>query len=479
MRRFLYIWVFVFIASVAAAQEGTRVIDSLENALAVQQGREKVETMIELSKAFFDFSFDDCINWSEKAIQLSKEMGDSELEADACYSIGVHYGYHSDLDLARVYLKQSFDLYQRSGNENKAFEALWNQAYFELVLGNMDTAYAAFQEVKSMAERRHDSLACAQASANLAIAQYQRDDIESSINSFLFSKAYYEALHDTTALAEVDMNLATLYSECGRSSEARELFVSVMPLLEAYRNYDFLLLAYKNYGILFARDLINYDSANYYFEKALSVTEREGLSRQDRQTMTNTKADVLTELGNVACAQRQFLEATKYYEQALSLAEGNGYHFGIMQAVLGLGQLYAQQGQAAKSLHYLERYAEEASRSGITMMDASVKKSLIMDYARLGRYSEMGKELDELDEQRAALTRENADISNRIRELRGEVDDLLVQYDSQSAQIQALQSQCNHYRLAFFGLLAIALFALVLLVVYKIVRKKRAKTKKG
>ena len=102
-----------------------------------------------------------------------------------------------------------------------------------------------------------------------------------------------------------------------------------------------------------------------------------------------------------------------------------------------------------------------------------------MDYARLGRYSEMGKELDELDEQRAALTRENADISNRIRELRGEVDDLLVQYDSQSAQIQALQSQCNHYRLAFFGLLAIALFALVLLVVYKIVRKKRAKTKKG
>lgn len=479
MKRVINILVFLCLSLMTFAQEETRVVDSLRSVLVRQEGHEKVETMIELSKAFFELSFDDCIDWGEKAIQLSQEIGDLELEADAYYSLGVHYGYHSDLDLAHEYLKKSYSLYQQTGNEDKAFESLWNQAYFEVVLGNMDSAYTAFQDVLLMAECRHDSLACAQASANLALVQYQRDDLEGSINSYLFSKAYFEALHDTATLVGIDMNLATLYGECGRSTEARELFELVIPLLEAYNSYDFLLVAYKNYGLLFARDFINYDSATYYFEKALAITEMEDLSRQDRQTISNTKADVLTELGNVAFVQKQFIEAKQYYEEALSLAEGNGYHFGKMQAALGLGQLYAKMGQATQSLQYMDRYAEEASLSGITLMEPVVKKFLILDYARLGRFDEMEKELENLDEQRAALVRENADVYEHNRTLENEISELLHQYDSQSDQIQTLQTQRNHYRLAFFGLLAIVLAVQVFLAAYKIVRKKRAKIEKG
>ena len=477
MKRLINILVFCCLSLVGLAQEETRVVDSLLSVLPSQEGREKVETMIELSYAFFDFSFDDCIDWSEKAIQFSQEIGDLEFEADSYYSLGIHFGYHSDLDFAQEYLKKSYNLYQQTGNEDKAFESLWNQAYFEMVLGNMDSAYTAFQDVMLMAECRHDSLACAQASANLALVQYQRDDLEGSINSYLFSKAYFEALHDTATLVGIDMNLATLYGECGRSTEARELFVLVIPLLEAYNSYDFLLVAYKNYGLLFARDFINYDSATYYFEKALAITEMEDLSRQDRQTISNTKADVLTELGNVAFVQKQFLEAKQYYEEALLLAEGNGYHFGKMQAVLSLGQLYAKMGQATQSLQYMDRYAEEASHSGITLMEPVVKKILILDYARLGRFDEMEKELENLDEQRVALVRENADIYEHNRTLKNEISELLLQYESQSDQIQTLQAQRNHYRLAFFGLLAIILVAMDFWIFRRILLNNRHRSK--
>jgi tetratricopeptide (TPR) repeat protein len=225
--------------------------------------------------------------------------------------------------------------------------------------------------------------------------------------------------------------------------------------------------------------LINYDSANYYFEKALSVIELSDVSRAERQTMANSKADVLTELGNVAMSQNQLQKALAYYQEALSLAESYGYHFGHMQTMLSLGQLYAQMGQAAQSLYYLERYSEEASSSGITLMEYAVKKSLILDYARLGRYDEMKKELDNLDEQRLSLTRENADVLDQIRELNDEVFDLVKRHESQNEQIETLKAQRNQYRLAFFGLLAIALFTVVLFVAYKIVSKKRAKIEKG
>lgn len=475
MKRWLFI-VSLFVSSISSfAQDEIRTIDSLESVMAKQEGREKVETMIELSRAFFDFSFDDCIAWSEKAIRLSKEIGDTEIEAEANYSLGIHYGYHSDLDLSQLYLKKALDIYMQSGNEIKAFESLWNIAYFELLLGNMDTAYTAYQKVVTMAEQLNDSLAYAQAISNIAAVQYQRDDIEGSIESFLISKAYYNALHDTAALAEVDMNLATVYGECGRINEARELFVSVIPMLEALRNYDFLLLAYKNYGLLFTRDMINYDSANYYFVKALAVTEMEGVSRQDRQTMANTKADVLTELGNLAFAKKNYQDAVFYYEKALSLAESNGYHFGQMQAMLGFGQLYAKMGQAAQSLRYLERYTDEVKHSGITLMESAVKKSLIIDYARLGLFSEMEKELEILDEQRADLARENVDLYKTNNALEIENTNLLAEHMDNTKQIAALRIALNHYRLAFFGLLTIVLAALVFIAAYKFVRKKRTK----
>ena len=240
-----------------------------------------------------------------------------------------------------------------------------------------------------------------------------------------------------------------------------------------------LLTAYKNYGMLFARDFINYDSASYYFEKALACTDLESMSRADRQTMTYTKADLLVEMGNVAVAQHDEQAAKRYFDEALSLAEAYKYHFGMMQAALSLGQLYAQQGKAPLSLHYLGIYAEEARKSGITMMESAAKKPLILDYARLGRFDEMTLELDALDEQKQALQRENNDLYDQLVALQDETQWLHSKYETQNTKIETLQSQRDQYRLAFFGLLALALFVLVLLVAYKIVRKNRVKTKKG
>lgn len=475
MKRLFNILILLFLTTFCFAQEETRVIDSLESVLCTQQGTERINTMIQMVWAFYDVSFDDGINWGEKARQLAHESGDVELEAQAVYAMGVQYGYHNDLDLAQDYLKEAYDLFEQVGNETKAFDALWNQAYFELILGNMDTASMAFQKVQAMAERIQDSMAYALAGFNLGFVQYQRNDFEGAIAAFKSSRKVYEFFNDSASMAMADVNLATCYGECGRNSEAKALFASVIPRLEALKEYDDLLNAYKNYGLLFERDHINYDSAYYYFEKALEVTALEGLSPQDRQTMGNTKADVLVELGNVAHERNELQQAVNYYEEALALAERNHYHFGLMQALVGLGQLYAEQGKASQSLNYLKRYADEVSKSGITMMEHPVRRALILDYARLGRFTEMEQELEALDEQRAALARENADIAEKNRNLQDDAEGLLHQYESQNAQLQTLQSQRDQYRLAFFGLLVIVLFALALLIAYKIVRKKRSK----
>lgn len=475
MKRWLAILSFLVLTLAAFAQEEMRVVDSLENVMAQQEGREKVETMIELSKAFFEFSFDDCIDWGERAIEEARALGFVDLEADATYALGEHYGYHLDLDLAQECFRKAYDLHKSVGNDAKAFEDLWDQAYFEQVLGNIDSAYVIYEMVLSNAKERNDTLAEANIYANMAVIQYQIHDFAGSEMSFKECQKLYVLLDNKLEVARTNANLANLYMEWGKYAESRKLYREAISAFESMDRYDFLLLVYKNYGILFEKDYVNYDSATYYFEKAMACANHVEWPTGSLEEMVNAKADLLVEMGNLAVESHEELIAKKYLEEAFSLAEENSYHFGLMQASLCLGQLYAQQGKASLSLHYLDIYADEAKKSGITMMEPATKKPLILNYARLGRFDEMAVELDALVEQKKALERENSDLYEQISSLQDEAQWLRSKYDTQDNKIETLYAQRNQYRLAFFGLLAIVLFVTALLIAYKIVRKKRSK----
>ena len=475
MKRLLLIVSFAICVTWSFAQEDTRVIDSLRTVVVNQEGRDKVKTMIELTWEFYEVSYDDCLDWGEKAIKEAHQLGFNDLEADATYALGMQYGYHADLDLAQEYLKKAFDLHRSVGNDTRAFEDLWNQAYFEQVLGNMDSSFLIYEKVLAFAEQRKDTLAMANTYANMAVIGYQIHDFVQSETYFKKCRSLYVMLDNPLEIARANANLANLYMEWGKYAESKKLYKEAIAAFEDLERYDFLLMVYKNYGILFEKDLVKYDSASYYFEKAMACADKVEWPTGSLEEVVNAKADLLVEMGNLAVSHSEEMTAKNYFEEAFSLAEDNSYHFGKMQAALGLGQLYATQGKASLSLHYLDLYAELAMKSGITMMESASKKPLILDYARLGRFEEMTVELDALDEEKQALQRETNDLYDQLSELQDETQDLLAQYDSQNEQIQTLQSQRNHYRLAFFGLLAIVLFVVVLFVAYKIVRKKRAK----
>jgi cell division protein FtsB len=88
---------------------------------------------------------------------------------------------------------------------------------------------------------------------------------------------------------------------------------------------------------------------------------------------------------------------------------------------------------------------------------------------------ELEAELSVFDSSISELQRENNGLSDENGELKTKFSDLLQQHDSQNNQIQTLQAQRNHYRMAFYGLLCLCLAAAVLYIAYKIVRKNRKK----
>ena len=477
MQRWVVIVLFLVLALMGMGQE-TRIVDSLQEAYSIQEGRDKVLTMIELTWDFYDISFDDCIEWGEKAINEAHALGFADLEAKANYVLGIQYAYHADMDLARQYLKEAYAQFEVLSDTKNAFESLWQLATYELTLGNIDTAFQAYEKALPMAESMNDTSACAYIVSNMGLIEYKRNLSEKALHLYDQADRMFRSIGDERMSLRMESNMATICYESGQALEARKLFWRVIPKLEQYEDYYSLVGICSNMGMIYGNDVVDYDSAMYYFQKALYYTEVPIQSKDYEVLVRNEKSEVMVQIADLLARRGENQESIAKYEEALRLAEESAYLYGQMGACMGLGKVYGEMGQAARSLHYFRCFMELEEVTGVKMMRPSVQRALVMDYARLGMFSELESELADFEENNASLLREMADVNEQNKTLREESMELYDQYESQGKELLEERAKAHQYRLAFFGLLALVLSTAVLLSLYKIVRKKQSKIEK-
>ena len=475
MKRLFNILVCIALSSIAMAQTNTHVVDSLRGVLPTQEGREKVLTMIELTWEFYDISYDDCIDWGEKAIAEAHSLGYADLEAKANYALGIQYAYHGDLDLAKEYLTVAYTKFFALGDSKNCFESLWNLATYELTLGSIDTAFSIYDRALPIAERLNDTSAQAFVVSNMGMIQYRRGDLEVAYETYDDARQLFEAIGDHQRVCRMELNMAVICLERGQAKESRLSFWKVLPKFEAFGDNYYSFLACNNLGSIYENYIVNFDSAMYYLQRAISYTEKPMPYKENEVFLNNEKSSAIVEMGNIMLKKKAYTEAMEKYLNALELAENNAYNYGQMEACLGLIKVHSLMNHAEKSLFYYQKFNELEKNSGIGILHPTLFKPLVMDYARLGRFDDLEAEIDTFLEYYVALQKENMELHDQNRSIQHNVDNFLQQYESQNNQIPILQKQRNHYRLAFFGLLTIVLAALVFIAAYKFVRKKRTK----
>ena len=453
----------------------TRIVDSLQAVLATQEGREKVLTMIELTWDFYDVSFDDCIDWGEKAIKEANVLGFKDLEAKANYVLGLQYAYHGDLDLAKEYLYQSFNQYISIGDTENAFESLWDIATFELTLGNVDTSLKVYEDALAIADEDFYS-ARAHIYYNMAIIWNSKGEYITALNYFVQAKQLFEFIEADRMATRVDYEIASIKCNRGFSKEAKEVFLETLPKLSEYGDYYIALNICKQLGDYFSNESVNYDSALCYYNRAIEFSQKPIMNKEDEVSIAKDLSSVMVGLANVFARQGNVTEAVIKYNEALESAEKMNFQYGQMEACSGLVELYSNMGQAKKSLQYYERYAELEKSSGITLKRSALRRYLVMDYARLDRFDDMNTLLGEFEDENMALAREIADLYDRNRELEETVTNLVGRMESQDALNEAQTYRLRRHKHFLSGCLAIALAALVLLVAREIVRKNRSKS---
>ena len=454
-------------AVTASAQEEVRVIDSLENVMERQEGREKVETMMELSKAFFDFSFDDCIDWSEKAIEEAVRLQDEELIAKAYWKIGLRYLNHYEFDLAHDQFVTALRMIDNQKESELLVDILNYKGYVELFMGEIDSALVTLQRNLQVSESFGDESNCADLVNNMAYIHFQRDNLDKAMECFLDARQRYGRVHDTLSMAQCDNNISNIYVQWQQYDEALALLKQAIPVFEQNGDEASLAHAYQNLGTIYTTGFVNLDSALVYLRKSIVCAEMVG----DQVTLVEDKI----ELANVLKLFNRNGEAISLYQSALHSSEMMGFLNGMLGAYKNLGIYYNEAGDFTTSAIYLKRCMDLALEKGNQLYVNSIRPYLIADYAHMGHFAEMKKELGLFTDDYESILNESNVLDEELVHLRENAADLLQQYDSQNTQIQTLQTQRNHYRLAFFGLLSIMLFAMVLFLTYKIVRKKRTK----
>ena len=250
MSRWINIFVFVLLAATGMSQE-TRVVDSLQDVLATQEGREKVKTMMELTWEFYDISFDDCIAWGERAIEEAHALGFDDLEAKANYVLGIQYAHHADLDLAKDYLRQSYALNENLADTANMFEALWSIATYELILGSIDSSSVYYDKALPIAKQLNDSLSCAYIYTNLAIINYKKNNFTASLDYCSQAVKISNDIGNKPLAIQASGNMTTIYIETGKPLEAKKILLEILPILEDEEDYYILQSTCKNLGSLY------------------------------------------------------------------------------------------------------------------------------------------------------------------------------------------------------------------------------------
>lgn len=470
MKRVINILVFCCLCLPLFAQEEEMfVIDSMRIVMARQEGASKIETMTELARALFDVSYDDCISMSEMAIVEAEKLGDEKLLSWTHWKIGKRYMNHYDFDLAHEHFEKALELLENKEVSEWLMYALNSKGHVEILMGDLDLALSTCQRNLSVSENLGDELNCADVLNNMAYIHFQQNNMDKAMECFQEARQQYVQGNDTISMAQCDNNISNIYVQWQQYKEAMALLKQAIPVFEQNDDEASLAHAYQNLGTVYATGYVNFDSALFYLQKSIVCAENVG----DRITLVEDQI----ELANVLQRLNHDKDAVNLYQSALHASETIGYQNGVLDAYRHLGIHYNEVGDFTTSAVYLKRCMDLASEKGNHLFVNSVRPYLIDNYAHLGYFAEMSRELGLFRYNYENILNESTALDEELVRLREDVDELLGCYDVQNQQIQTLQAQRNHYRLAFFGLLAIILVAMAFWIFRRILLNNRHRSK--
>lgn len=297
MNKFLFI-AFILLSSPVFSQNKT--IDSLSKLLISQKDTSRLNTLVELSKAYRQSSIDKAVSYAKEAIQFAEKTA---------FKKGLVVAYNT---LGNTYL----------------------------FTGTYPEALQAYQNAEKQTDQSTDKLFKATIINNIGNVFYFQANYQKALEYYFRSLKMKEELKQEKAIALTLNNIGAVYYDQKNYEKAKEIHHRALEIRTRIKDIKGQADSYNNLGLV-AKMQNDYPKSIHYFE--ISIEAKTKLND------LKGKSNSINNLGTVYELQKNYDQATKAYSEALQIRTQLKDRDGIVASMLSLGNILLLKNELARA----------------------------------------------------------------------------------------------------------------------------------
>lgn len=280
-------------------------------------------------------------------LKFAEERNSRKWIAKALYNIATYYYYKGDYVNSLNYYQKSLDIRKEIGDLKGEAAIYGNFGLIYSAQGNSvkDLEY----QLKSLAinERLKDTSGMTSNFNNLANIYHEQEDSTNALDYYNRTLRMFEATHDERGIALIYNNIGTLYKTYELWDKSLYYLHRSLEMRTAMKDRLGVAITYVNLGTVYTK-MKDFEKAKEY--TLLSIENFIILG--DSSSLANGYYN----LGEIALRQNQYMEAIKWCEASLKIAEAT-HKAPIESADCNcLYRAHKALGNSAKALYYFEDF---------------------------------------------------------------------------------------------------------------------------
>jgi len=303
----------------------------------------RIVILLAITSYFASASVFSQISRKDSLLKNLNTLEEDSAKVSGYLNLGLEY-LGSDIKTAITYFDQAINLGEKLDYKAGLAKAHNAKGRAFAQQGELQNAILSFQEALKYFHDTNNKTGEANILSNLGSIYYMLGNSRKALELHFQSLKLSEELGNKLRIGTSMNNIGTVYLENSKTiKEALSFFKKSLAVFEEIKEQQGMATASMNIGEVYFLEA-NYDSAIYFHENALKLSEG-----------TIDATFPLTQLGEINAAIGNFQKAYSFHRNAIQLSEKLDAKFELTQSLIGLAKTQIKQQTFESALTSLER----------------------------------------------------------------------------------------------------------------------------
>lgn len=464
MRKSLSTIIILVIAVGNALSLQTNKIDSLEAQLLVTTSNEKVVTLINLSEAYRNILYNDCIKYGTQTVELADKLNDKSLKALALKSLGISSYYSGDMDISLWYYSQSLELYEEVNDKKGQASCLNNLGNIYLEWANFDKAIEYYTKSFTTKEILDDKEGMAISLLQIGNISFHRANFQRALDKYYQALLIFTEIDDIGGIAYSYNSIGIIFKEWNKFEKALEYYEKARDLYSETNNKRALSQVLTNMGEVYNFELKDYKTALNLYNEALQIKN----SLEDVVGIALLNNNLGTLYANMEDRQM----ALEFFNTSLRIYIESGISTGKVMVNYNIGEIYRDSDEINKAIDFFLKSLNMAKENGQVDYINRNYEALVHCYANLGDYDKFQKYFRLFSIGKDSLINKLYELELKEVEMKYKVEESIRERVQLQKANEKKEQELSKYKFLFTVIGGIIILSLFSYLLFLRIRKK-------